>query len=225
MKRFSHRSDQTEQVAPVHFGAQVKRVASPHALRHKPTSIPAIRGASPKRSLLTPDDVRGSSGATGVRRRTLAKNTLSFSCSKSMQYIRTPTDIWAQLKREFRFTVDVCASEANHLLPRYYTVETDGLAQDLTGEVAYCHPMFDYKIPKWVKKGYESKCTMVFLLPAATHTKYFHEYILNNPRAEVRFLRKPVRGFRFLNDDGSPDDGRSIGYISPLMIVVMRNGQ
>jgi len=155
--------------------------------------------------------------------RTIAKNTLSFSCSKSMTYLRTPTDTWAQLSREFPFTIDVCASHDNHLLPRYYTIEDNGLKQDWTGEVVYCHPLFDSKIGRWVKKAHESKCLTVLLLPAATHTKYFHEHIYHNPRAEVRFLRKPKRGFRFLKDDGSPDDLTRIGYIKPLMVVIFRN--
>jgi hypothetical protein len=44
-----------------------------------------------------------------------------------------------------------------------------------------------------------------------------------NPNCEVRFLRKPNKGFRFGKDDGSADDPDSIGYIKPLMVVVMRN--
>ena len=43
------------------------------------------------------------------------------------------------------------------------------------------------------------------------------------PNVEIRFLRKPNKGFRFLNDDGSCDDETKIGYIKPLMIVIMKN--
>lgn len=156
--------------------------------------------------------------------RRIAKNTLSFSCSKSMEYLRTPAEIWEGLIKEFPFTIDVCASDENHLLPRYYTKEIDALKQDWTGEVAYIHPLFDGKIGKFVEKAFHTKnLTAVFLLPASTHTKYFHDYIYHNPNCEVRFLRKPNKGFRFGKDDGSEDDPNSIGYIKPLMIVVMRN--
>ena len=156
--------------------------------------------------------------------RTIAKNTLSFTCSKSMEYLRTPPDLWADLNNEFKFTVDVCASDDNHLLPKYYTKENDGLKQDWTGEVAYIHPLFDGKIGKFVEKAYRTQnLTAVFLLPASTHTKYFHEFFYHNPNGEVRFLRKPNKGFRFGKDDGSEDDPNSIGYIKPLMVVVMRN--
>lgn len=156
--------------------------------------------------------------------RTIAKNTLSFTCSKTMQYLRTPPDLWAELSAEFPFTIDVCASDDNHLLPRYYTIEDDALTKDWTGEIAYVHPLFDGKIGKFVEKAFKTpNLTAVFLLPASTHTKYFHEYIYHNPNCEVRFLRKPNKGFRFGKDDGSEDDPNSIGYIKPLMVVVMRN--
>lgn len=156
-------------------------------------------------------------------KRTIGKNTLSFSTSKSMRYLRTPTEIWKQLSTEFKFTLDACASDNNHLLPKYYTKENSCLDKDWTNEIVYCHPMFDIYIPKFVKKCYESKCTSVMLLPASTHTRYFHTYCYHNPHCEIRFLEKPNKGFRFLNDDGSDDDQSTIGYIKPLMILIFRN--
>jgi hypothetical protein len=102
-------------------------------------------------------------------------------------------------------------------------VREDGLAQDWTDEIVYCHPLFDTNIGAWVKKAFQSNCTTVLLLPAATHTAYFHNYIYGNPRCEIRFLRKPSRGFRFGADDGAADDPARLGYIRPLMIVIFRN--
>tara|TARA_Y100001937_G_C6963896_1_gene260136 strand:+ start:183 stop:605 length:423 start_codon:yes stop_codon:yes gene_type:complete len=140
-----------------------------------------------------------------------------------MKYLRTPVDIWSDLKKEFDFTIDVCASDENHLLPRYYTIEDDALTKDWNNEVAYIHPLFDGKIGKFVEKAYNSKGTFVFLLPASTHTKYFHDFFYKKENVEIRFLRKPNKGFRFLNDDGSCDDETKIGYIKPLMICIMKN--
>ena len=152
------------------------------------------------------------------------KNTLSFSCSKSMKYLRTPPDLWADLQKSFPFTIDVCASHENHLLPRYYTKEDDALTKDWSGEVAYIHPLFDGFIGKFVEKAFHTKdLTAVFLLPASTHTKYFHDYMYHNPKCSIEFLRKPAKGFHFGNDDGSKDDEDAMGYIKPLMVVVMRN--
>ena len=156
--------------------------------------------------------------------RNVKKETLSFTCSKTMEYLRTPPDIWADLKKEFPFTIDICASNDNHLLPRYYTKENDALTKDWTGEVAYIHPLFDGNIGKFVEKAYNTKnLTAVFLLPASTHTKYFHEYMYKKPNVEIRFLRKPNKGFHFGKDDGSKDNEDAIGYIKPLMVVVMKN--
>jgi len=141
-----------------------------------------------------------------------------------MKYLRTPKDIWEDLVKEFDFTIDICASNENHLLPRYYTIEDDALTKDWTGEIAYIHPLFDGKIGKFVEKAYNTpNLTAVFLLPASTHTKYFHEWFYHNPNCEIRFLRKGLKGFRFGHDDGTEDDVSKIGYIKPLMIVVMKN--
>lgn len=82
---------------------------------------------------------------------------------------------------------------------------------------------FDGKIGKFVEKASQSKGTFIFLLPASTHTKYFHEYLYKKDNVEIRFLRKPEKGFRFGKDDGSVDDGNSIGYIKPLMVCIMKN--
>ena len=157
-------------------------------------------------------------------KKNIKKNTLSFSCSKSMKFLRTPPKIWARLSSEYNFTIDLCASNDNHLVDRYYTKEIDALKQDWSNEIAYLHPLFDGKIGKFVKKAYETKNSLfVMLLPASTHTKYFHEWIYNNPKCSVEFLRKPKKGFRFGKDDGSVDLMKTIGYIKPLMIVIMDN--
>ena len=158
-------------------------------------------------------------------KRNVSKQTLSFMTSAIYKFIRTPKDIWADLIKEFDFTIDVCASDNNALLPRYYTEKENGLKQDWTGETVYCHPMFDTHIGKWVEKAFNSKCTTVMLLPAGTHTRYFHRYIYKNPNCEIRFLEKPTRGFNFGHEDGTFEEipKGKVGYIKPLMIVVFRN--
>lgn len=159
--------------------------------------------------------------------RTLAKNTLSFSCSKTMEYLRCPKDIWEKLSKEFNFTIDICASDDNHLVDRYYTINNSALNHDWDNEVAFVHPLFDGKIGKFVEKASKHKGTFVFLLPASTHTRYFHQYFYKKPNVEIRFLEKPNRGFRFGRDDGhEPTEEElkeTIGYIKPLMICIMIN--
>jgi site-specific DNA-methyltransferase (adenine-specific) len=164
-------------------------------------------------------------------KRNISKQTLSFSTSKSMQFLRTPLDIWEDLTKEFNFTLDACASDNNHLLPKYYTKETNCLKQDWTDEVVYLHPMFDMHIGKFVEKAHNSKCTTIMLLPASTHTRYFHKFMWdkekNKPKenVEIRFLEKPNKGFNFGNDDGTIAEipPGKVGYIKPLMIVIFRH--
>lgn len=162
-------------------------------------------------------------------KRNVSKQTLSFSTSKSMRFLRTPKDIWESISKEFAFTLDACASDNNHLLPKYYTKGNSCLDKSWEGEIVYCHPMFDMFIGRFVEKCATEKCLSVMLIPSSTHTRYFHKFIwdknTNKPRknVEVRFLEKPNKGFRFLNDDGSEDDPNKIGYIKPLMIVIFHN--
>ena len=143
---------------------------------------------------------------------------------KKYLFIRTPKEIWNKLKKEFKFTIDVCASDKNHLLPKYYTKTQDALNQDWSGEVAYIHPMFDSGVGKFVKKAFNTKnFTGVFLIPASTNSKYFHSYIYHNPNCEIRFLESPTYGFYFGHENGKKQKFKR-GYIKGLMIVIFKNG-
>ena len=156
-------------------------------------------------------------------------NLLTNKKNLKMQYIRTPIEIWKQLSKEFNFTVDACASDKNHLLPKYWTKEMDALKQDWNNEIIYCHPMYDIHIPKFVKKAFNSKCITVFLLPASTNSLYFHEFLWDNKKhcpkknVEVRFLKKAKdqqHGYKMATDEGVLPNR---GYLRPLMIVVVNN--
>ena len=83
----------------------------------------------------------------------LLTSTSKFGYKKNLQmkFIRTPKEIWEELKIEFNFTVDACASDKNHLLPKYWTKDIDALKQNWDNEIVYCHPMYDIKIPKFIK--------------------------------------------------------------------------
>lgn len=64
----------------------------------------------------------------------------------------TPED-FAPLHERFDFTIDVAASAANTKLPRFYTAEDDGLAQDWSGERVWCNPPYS-SIEPWVEKAH-----------------------------------------------------------------------
>ena len=43
-------------------------------------------------------------------------NLLNTKKNLKMEFIRTPKEIWQSLSKEFKFTVDACASDKNHLV-------------------------------------------------------------------------------------------------------------
>jgi site-specific DNA-methyltransferase (adenine-specific) len=111
-------------------------------------------------------------------------NDLFFS-SKSEEWA-TPQDFFEQIDKEFHFNLDACATAENAKCDKYYTKEQDGLSQEWNG-IVWCNPPYGRSIGMWVKKAYESKATVVLLVPARTDTKWFHDYVLG--KAEVRFVK------------------------------------
>lgn len=114
---------------------------------------------------------------------------------------RTPPAFFADLHREFDFTVDVAASCENALLPRFYTKDDDGLEHDWSNERAYCNPPYSpatvlYRFVEKAALSAKSGALVVMLLNATTtDTRWFHRFIwdakLHRPRGrvEVRFLQ------------------------------------
>ena len=61
------------------------------------------------------------------------------------------------------------------------------------GYRVWCNPPYGRQIGSWVQKAAESvedgtPC-VVMLLYARTDTRWFHDYIYNNPRAHTVFLK------------------------------------
>ena len=87
----------------------------------------------------------------------------------------TPQDLFAEMDREFRFTLDAAASERNRKCERYLTEEEDALGADIFDQVVWCNPPYGDLLP-WVKAFWFwsiSGCTVVALLPANTDTEWF----------------------------------------------------
>lgn len=79
----------------------------------------------------------------------------------------TPWEVFDPLNREFRFTVDAAASPLNNRLPRFWTRESNALAQEWAGERVWCNPPYS-DIEPWVQKAWveaAAEC-VVMLLPA-----------------------------------------------------------
>lgn len=92
----------------------------------------------------------------------------------------------SQSTQEFNFTVDVCANNTNFKCKNYYSPAINGLIQQWQGS-CWCNPPYGREITNWVKKAYESKCT-VCLLPVRSDTKWWHQYVMHS--SEIRFLTK-----------------------------------
>lgn len=102
----------------------------------------------------------------------------------------TPQDFFDRLNAVFRFETDVCALPGNAKCPRYFTPETDGLAQDWIG-TCWMNPPYGREIGKWVQKAYTSSrkngATVVCLLPARVDTRWWHDYCAK--AAEIHFVK------------------------------------
>lgn len=100
----------------------------------------------------------------------------------------TPQDFFDKLNAEFNFDLDVCANDENAKCAKYYTIETDGLAQEWKGTV-WMNPPYGREIGKWMRKAYESArqgATVVCLVPARTDTRWWHDYAI---KGDVRFIK------------------------------------
>jgi phage N-6-adenine-methyltransferase len=102
----------------------------------------------------------------------------------------TPQDFFDALDKEFGgFLLDVCATDDNAKCKKYYTVNSDGLAQAWSKR-NWMNPPYGRTITAWIKRAddeAEKGNTTVALLPARTDTKYFHTHIYG--KHEIRFVR------------------------------------
>ena len=98
----------------------------------------------------------------------------------------TPSDVLAELEREFGFTLDPCPLNGGNT----HILERDGLARSWANERVYCNPPYGRGIAQWLAKASEADLA-VYLLPARTDTKWWHEYALRAD--EIRFLRGRLR--------------------------------
>ncbi len=88
---------------------------------------------------------------------------------------QTPADLYSSLDKEFGFTLDPCPNGG-----------TDGLERSWASHRVYCNPPYGREIRKWIEKAKEAEIA-VYLLPARTDTKWWHELAMK--ATEIRFLR------------------------------------
>ena len=134
--------------------------------------------------------------------------------SSKTEMWETPQELFEELNNEFHFSLDVCATAENAKCEKYYTPEIDGLSQPWNGTV-WCNPPYGRQIGKWVFAASVASgvrnATVVMLLPARTDTRWFHDYIYQKERVEIRFIKGRLKF-------GGSKNGASF----PSMICIFR---
>ncbi len=113
---------------------------------------------------------------------------------------KTSPEVFDPLHTRFAFTIDVAASTENAKLPRFYTIEDDGLARSWAGERVWCNPPYS-NIRTWVEKAdiEEEAESIVMILPAnRTEQGWWQdlvEPVRDRPgsRLRVEFIRGRTR--------------------------------
>ena len=102
----------------------------------------------------------------------------------------TPLTFFAELDREFGFTLDPCATRQNAKCSTFYTKSENGLDQDWGDHIVFCNPPYGRNISLWARKCFEAAeqgATIVLLVHSRTDTRFFHDWIYG--KAELRFVR------------------------------------
>lgn len=118
----------------------------------------------------------------------------------------TPEWLYLELDREFKFNFDPCPLGGSQ----------DGLSPlfaEWAGKRVFCNPPYG-DVSAWLKRGLEAELA-VYLLPARTDTRWFHDQILPHA-SEIRFIRGRLK-FRAKNPSWKPGGG---GAPFPSMVVV-----
>lgn len=143
-------------------------------------------------------------------------NNIHFS-SESDEW-ESPKNVFHFYNKLFNFSLDAAATIENSLCSNYFTKENNSLEQDWNkyGNI-WCNPPYGKLIGKFIEKGYEESkkgCSIVFLIPARTDTKYWHNFC---SKGEVFFIKGRLS---FKNKTNLL---KNISAPFPSAIVIFRN--
>lgn len=116
----------------------------------------------------------------------------------------TPRHVYEALDREFSFNFDPCPLDG----------EEDGVSPlwcDWSGKRVFCNPPYGPGIADWLRRGLEADLA-VFLIPARTDVKWFHEIVLPHA-SEIRFIKGRLKFGDGIGKKWAP---------FPSMVVVLR---
>lgn len=119
----------------------------------------------------------------------------------------TPRDFFRQLNSDLGpFDLDPCATEENHVAPKFFTIENDGLLEKWEGKV-FVNPPYS-RVSEWVERCWRASlnggegCVVVALLPVRTDTKWFHQFVYG--QSEIRFVKGRLKFGRSKNNAPFP---------------------
>lgn len=126
----------------------------------------------------------------------------------------TPPDVYEALDKEFEFDFDPCPldGEVDGLSPLFSEWKGKRVFCNPPFKRVYCNPPYGPGIGKWLMRGLEADVA-VFLIPARTDTRWFHEIVLPNAR-EIRFIKGRLKF-----------GGATFNAPFPSMIVVFERGE
>lgn len=132
----------------------------------------------------------------------------------------TPTWLFKTLHAQYNFTLDLCATERNALLPRFCQNVQSGMLIDLewsdsipidwSREVFFCNPPYGRQWPK-ILEVIPKKSHGLFLLPSRTGSRWFQKML--QEASWVTFLKGRLifKGAA----DAAPFDSVIFGYNIP----------
>lgn len=101
----------------------------------------------------------------------------------------TPQWLFDALNKNFKFTLDPCATKENAKCKKFFTKETNGLDQDWSKDRAFVNPPYGRVLKHWVEKAaktYDNCGFVVLLVPSRTDTSWWHKWIV--PYARIIYL-------------------------------------
>lgn len=104
----------------------------------------------------------------------------SVHFSSASEEWATPSDVYAALDAEFGFDFDPCPLGGDR-------DGTSTLFCEWIGKRVFCNPPYGPGIRQFLDRAREADVA-VFLIPARTDTRWFHELVLPNAK-EIRFIK------------------------------------
>jgi phage N-6-adenine-methyltransferase len=153
------------------------------------------------------------------------KDKLKVHTSSKSDEWETPKDFFKKYDNIYNFEIDVTATDENHLVDNYWTIDDDALSKDWEGKSCWMNPPYGRQIGKFMKKAYEESlmgATVVCLVPSRTDTIWWHDYAM---KGEIEFIRGRLKFVNRTFPSWRPDGNFKISAAPfPCSVIVFNGG-